>query len=134
MIKNSSGYFDRLHALSSLKYQAGFLIPLALFIVVSAATLGVAMGQLAAGSRSSAILLALNAQALFAADAGVHLGARYADSPLCVPDGTPEPPDDPTQVVPSSWPGSRAPHAWLAPGRSTLRSPRAWRARRRGWG
>lgn len=71
--KNASGHdFNRLWALSSLKHQAGFLIPLALFIVVSAATLGVAMGQLAAGSRSSAILLALNAQALFTADAGVQ--------------------------------------------------------------
>jgi 2-polyprenyl-6-methoxyphenol hydroxylase-like FAD-dependent oxidoreductase len=52
--------------------------------------------------------------------AGVHLGYRYVDSPLCVPDGTPEPPDDPTQVVPSTWPGSRAPHVWMADGRSTL--------------
>jgi len=50
----------------------------------------------------------------------VHLGARYVDSPLCVADGTPEPPDDPTQLAPSTWPGSRAPHHWLAPGRSTL--------------
>ena len=52
--------------------------------------------------------------------AGVHLGARYVDSPICVADGTPEPPDDPTQLVPSTWPGSRAPHLWLAPGRSML--------------
>uniref|UniRef100_UPI0022EA1A9B FAD-dependent monooxygenase n=1 Tax=Falsiroseomonas oryzae TaxID=2766473 RepID=UPI0022EA1A9B len=52
--------------------------------------------------------------------AGVHLGYRYADSPAVVPDGTPEPPDDPNQVVPSTWPGSRLPHAWLPDGRSTL--------------
>jgi 2-polyprenyl-6-methoxyphenol hydroxylase-like FAD-dependent oxidoreductase len=57
--------------------------------------------------------------------AGTHLGYRYADSPVIVPDGTPEPPDDPTQVVNSTWPGSRAPHAWLGTahsllGRSTL--------------
>ncbi len=52
--------------------------------------------------------------------AGVHLGYRYVDSPVCVPDGTPEPPDDPSQVVPSTWPGSRAPHVWLADGRSSL--------------
>ena len=32
----------------------------------------------------------------------------------------PEPPDDPAQVIPSTWPGSRTPHAWLADGRSTL--------------
>ncbi|WP_376087251.1 FAD-dependent monooxygenase [Roseomonas sp. CCTCC AB2023176] len=52
--------------------------------------------------------------------AGLHLGYRYADSPIVVPDGTPEPPDDPNQLVPSTWPGMRAPHAWLPDGRSTL--------------
>jgi 2-polyprenyl-6-methoxyphenol hydroxylase-like FAD-dependent oxidoreductase len=52
--------------------------------------------------------------------AGTHLGYRYVDSPLIVGDGTPEPPDDPLQVVPSTWPGSRAPHAWMTDGRSTL--------------
>jgi len=51
---------------------------------------------------------------------GEHLGYRYVDSPSIVPDGTPEPPDDPNQVVPSTWPGSRMPVAWLADGRSTL--------------
>ena len=45
--------------------------------------------------------------------AGLHLGYRYVDSPVIVPDGSAEPPDDPAQVVPSTWPGSRAPHAWL---------------------
>jgi len=45
--------------------------------------------------------------------AGLHLGYRYVDSPVIVPDGSPEPPDDPAQVVPSTWPGSRAPHAWI---------------------
>lgn len=45
--------------------------------------------------------------------AGTHLGHRYVDSPVVVPDGSPEPPDDPAQVVPSTWPGARAPHAWL---------------------
>lgn len=52
--------------------------------------------------------------------AGTHLGYRYADSPVIVPDGTPEPPDDVMQVVPSTWPGSRFPHGWMADGRSTL--------------
>ena len=57
--------------------------------------------------------------------AGTHLGYRYVDSPVIVPDGSPEPPDDPTQVVNSTWPGSRAPHAWRGPahsltGQSTL--------------
>ncbi len=53
--------------------QAGFLVPFALFIVVGAATLAVAMGQMAAGSRSSAVMAAINAQALYAADAGVQM-------------------------------------------------------------
>ena len=57
--------------------------------------------------------------------AGTHLGYRYVDSPVIVPDGTPEPPDDFMQVVPSTWPGSRAPHGWVGAdqsvrGQSTL--------------
>jgi len=52
--------------------------------------------------------------------AGVHLGYRYIHSPIIAADGAPEPPDDPSQVSPSTWPGCRAPHAWLADGRSTL--------------
>ena len=52
--------------------------------------------------------------------AGVHLGYRYFNSPICIADGTLEPPDDTARVMPSTWPGSRAPHAWLADGRSTL--------------
>lgn len=51
---------------------------------------------------------------------GVQLGYRYADSPVIVPDGTPAPADDPSRYEPSSWPGCRAPHVWLAAGRSTL--------------
>ncbi|MGE4339061.1 MAG: FAD-dependent oxidoreductase [Pigmentiphaga sp.] len=46
--------------------------------------------------------------------AGTHLGYRYVDSPVIAYDGSREPPDDPAQVVPSTWPGSRAPHAWLS--------------------
>lgn len=52
--------------------------------------------------------------------AGVHLGMRYKDSPIVVPDGSPEPPDDTRVVIQSTWPGSRAPHAFLENGRSTL--------------
>jgi 2-polyprenyl-6-methoxyphenol hydroxylase-like FAD-dependent oxidoreductase len=51
---------------------------------------------------------------------GVHLGYRYEVSPLILPDGTPAPPLDPVRYVPSARPGSRAPHAWIAAGRSTL--------------
>lgn len=52
--------------------------------------------------------------------AGTHLGYRYADSPIIAGDGTPEPPDDMGQLSPSTWPGMRAPHVWLADGRSML--------------
>jgi 2-polyprenyl-6-methoxyphenol hydroxylase-like FAD-dependent oxidoreductase len=51
---------------------------------------------------------------------GIHLGYRYEGSPIVVPDGTPEPPDDYANYVQTARPGHRAPHVWLAPGRSTL--------------
>lgn len=51
---------------------------------------------------------------------GLALGYRYAGSPIVVGDGTPQPPDEPGVVHQSTWPGMRAPHAWLADGRSTL--------------
>jgi hypothetical protein len=50
-----------------------------------------------------------------------HLGYRYDASPLVVPDGAPPPePEDSRIYRQSSHPGGRAPHAWLADGRSTL--------------
>jgi aromatic ring hydroxylase-like protein len=50
-----------------------------------------------------------------------HLGYRYDGSPVCIPDGTPPPEAGDSRVyVQSSHPGGRAPHAWLADGRSTL--------------
>ncbi len=51
---------------------------------------------------------------------GILLGYRYEGSPICVPDGTPAPPDHPQQYVPTARPGHRAPHAWMADGRSVL--------------
>jgi 2-polyprenyl-6-methoxyphenol hydroxylase-like FAD-dependent oxidoreductase len=51
---------------------------------------------------------------------GMHLGYRYEDSPVCVGDGTPPTPDDSKNYIPTTRPGSRAPHLWLADGRSTL--------------
>jgi 2-polyprenyl-6-methoxyphenol hydroxylase-like FAD-dependent oxidoreductase len=51
---------------------------------------------------------------------GTHLGYRYEHSPHLWPDGTSAPPDDPRTYVPNARPGHRAPHAWLADGRSTL--------------
>jgi 2-polyprenyl-6-methoxyphenol hydroxylase-like FAD-dependent oxidoreductase len=51
---------------------------------------------------------------------GVHLGFRYEGSPICWPDGSEAPPDDPRSYTPTARPSHRAPHAWLADGRSTL--------------
>jgi len=51
---------------------------------------------------------------------GIHLGYRYEGSPVCWPDGTPAPPDEAGTYEQTARPGHRAPHAWLADGRSTL--------------
>lgn len=51
---------------------------------------------------------------------GVHLGYRYENSPIIVPDGTAPPPMETASYTPTTRPGHRAPHAWIAPGRSTL--------------
>jgi 2-polyprenyl-6-methoxyphenol hydroxylase-like FAD-dependent oxidoreductase len=51
---------------------------------------------------------------------GMHLGYRYEGSPVCWPDGTAAPPDDPAVYVQTARPGHRAPHAWLGDGRSIL--------------
>jgi len=48
------------------------------------------------------------------ASIGVQLGARYDGSPIIAGDGTAPPPDDPAIYQPTSIPGGRAPHAWLA--------------------
>ena len=50
---------------------------------------------------------------------GTALGYVY-ESSIVVPDGTPPQEDTIIQYHPSSRPGGRAPHAWLADGRSTL--------------
>lgn len=51
---------------------------------------------------------------------GLQIGYRYDPSPICIPDGTPAPADNPEEYVPTARPGSRAPHAWLPDGRSIL--------------
>ena len=43
----------------------------------------------------------------------------YEDSPICVSDGT-KPPEGRARLAPSARPGTRAPHCWIAEGRSTL--------------
>ncbi len=51
---------------------------------------------------------------------GIHLGYMYEGSPVIVPDGTPQPPDEVTSYRQTARPGSRAPHVWLSEGESTL--------------
>jgi 2-polyprenyl-6-methoxyphenol hydroxylase-like FAD-dependent oxidoreductase len=50
---------------------------------------------------------------------GIALGYRY-ESPIVIPDGTPAPRDSVMEYHQTSRPGSRAPHAWLSEGRSTI--------------
>jgi hypothetical protein len=51
---------------------------------------------------------------------GVAMGYRYDASPIVIPDGAPATPDEPGEYVQTARPGHRAPHAWLADGRSTI--------------
>ncbi len=51
---------------------------------------------------------------------GIALGYRYDPSPIVADDGTPPPRDSVMEYVQTSRPGSRAPHAWLGEGRSTV--------------
>ena len=51
---------------------------------------------------------------------GTTMGYRYTNSPICIPDGSPPMPDDSMVYQQTAQPGSRAPHAWLPDGRSTL--------------
>lgn len=49
---------------------------------------------------------------------GITFGGRYDGSPIIVADGTRPPPDTANTYVPTACPGGRAPHLWLADGRS----------------
>jgi 2-polyprenyl-6-methoxyphenol hydroxylase-like FAD-dependent oxidoreductase len=51
---------------------------------------------------------------------GLQIGYRYEDSPICVADGTPPPPDRHDAYWATSRAGARAPHVMLSGGRSTL--------------
>lgn len=51
---------------------------------------------------------------------GLALGYRYEGSPLCAGEPGPPPPLTVADYTPTSYAGGRAPHAWLADGRSTI--------------
>jgi 2-polyprenyl-6-methoxyphenol hydroxylase-like FAD-dependent oxidoreductase len=50
----------------------------------------------------------------------LRMGYCYEPSPIVIPDGTTRPPVTTQDFVPVARPGTRAPHAWIAEGRSTL--------------
>ena len=50
--------------------------------------------------------------------AGLNFGCFYDDSPLIADDGEPHPPYTMATFTPSTVPGCRLPHVWLADGRS----------------
>ena len=70
--------------------------------------------------RARAAIMRTRAKEFQHDSAGIELGYRYENSPICVSDGTPAPELDHGLYVPSTWPGVRAPHVWLKDGRSTL--------------
>ena len=47
---------------------------------------------------------------------GIEHGYRYEASPVICYDGTTPPPFDPLVVTPTTWPGARLPHVFLADG------------------
>jgi 2-polyprenyl-6-methoxyphenol hydroxylase-like FAD-dependent oxidoreductase len=51
---------------------------------------------------------------------GIHLGYSYGHSPIICAGGEPAPHSHPARYVQSARPGARAPHVWLADGRSIL--------------
>jgi 2-polyprenyl-6-methoxyphenol hydroxylase-like FAD-dependent oxidoreductase len=51
---------------------------------------------------------------------GLTMGYRYDGSTIVVPDGSPALPEDVSTYTQTARPGARAPHAWIADGRSTL--------------
>lgn len=51
---------------------------------------------------------------------GIQLGYVYDPSPICCADGTPPGEAGPSDYVPTTRPGARAPHFWLSPGHSIL--------------
>lgn len=51
---------------------------------------------------------------------GIHLGHIYHPSNIVITDGSRPPPDDTIGYQPTTFPGARAPHAWLSQDCSTL--------------
>ena len=71
----------------------------------------------AAARREAGLYLEAHARAEFNIP-GITFGGRYDNSPIVAPDGTTPPADAANSYTPTACPGGRAPHLWLADGRS----------------
>jgi hypothetical protein len=74
-------------------------------------------GEGEAARRTAGEYLALHGKSEFDIP-GITFGARYDGSPIIFDDGTAPPRDEANIYVASAKPGGRAPHAWLADGKS----------------
>jgi len=74
----------------------------------------------AAGETSPVVETLRTAVARFAGSDYLKFQYAYEDSPICITDGTPAPPEGGLSFTPSARPGTRAPHAWIEDGISTL--------------
>ncbi|WP_426955967.1 FAD-dependent oxidoreductase [Muricoccus radiodurans] len=102
-------------ALRNTAYARGFADSLGLFHADPALEEASPAGQ--AAREAAGEYLADHARREFNIP-GITFGGRYDGSPILVPDGTAPPPDSANRYVPTACPGGRAPHLWLADGRS----------------
>lgn len=76
--KNGASLFSRHNALPcNKKNQAGFLIPLALFILVGLGGLAVAINQMSSQSNTAYTLEGVSMQAFYAAETGAQFAMNY---------------------------------------------------------
>ncbi|KAF2186232.1 hypothetical protein K469DRAFT_749850 [Zopfia rhizophila CBS 207.26] len=83
-------------------------------------------GQILSNSNESKTLRSKIAQYVTTQDGenkehGIEMGYRYNGSPIVVPDpGNVEPPWEYRHYIPSTWPGARAPHIFLADNKTSI--------------
>jgi 2-polyprenyl-6-methoxyphenol hydroxylase-like FAD-dependent oxidoreductase len=108
--------FERLAlARRNTAYARGFADSVGLFVPAAEIEDGSPAG--AAARKAAGDHLNAHARAEFNIP-GITFGGRYDGSPVIVSDGTAPPPDAANTYVPTACPGGRAPHLWLADGRS----------------
>jgi len=102
-------------ALRNTGYARRFADSVGLYIAPAALEADSPAGAVA--RREAGVYLHAHARAEFDIP-GITFGTRYDGSPLIIADGTAPPPDAANLYTPTATPGGRAPHAWLADGRS----------------